>query len=57
MGSQMSRAGYVVCPIPRERQPVLDRLTSASRRFPVHALVELDVTRAAERIRLAQPDP
>ena len=42
-------------PIPKERQPVLDRLTSASRRFQVHALVELDVTTAAERIRHAQP--
>ncbi|XKF79183.1 2-oxo acid dehydrogenase subunit E2 [Humibacillus xanthopallidus] len=55
MGSRVSRAGYVVRPIPRERQPVLDRLSSASRRFHVHALVELDVTRAAEQIRLAQP--
>ena len=47
--------GYVLHPIPKERQPILDRLTSASRRFQVHALVELDVTTAAERIRHVQP--
>jgi len=47
--------GYALHPIPKERQPVLDRLTSASRRFQVHALVELDVTTAAERIRHVQP--
>ncbi|TQM57878.1 2-oxo acid dehydrogenase subunit E2 [Humibacillus xanthopallidus] len=48
-------ASYVLRPIPKERQPVLDRLTSASRRFQVHALVELDVTDAGERIREARP--
>ena len=47
--------GYVVRPIPKERQPVLDRLTSASRRFQVHALVELDVTAAAERLPRSEP--
>jgi pyruvate/2-oxoglutarate dehydrogenase complex dihydrolipoamide acyltransferase (E2) component len=47
--------GYVVRPVPRARQPVLDRLTSASRRFQVHALVELDVTAAAERLRRSEP--
>jgi pyruvate/2-oxoglutarate dehydrogenase complex dihydrolipoamide acyltransferase (E2) component len=45
---------YVVRPIPKARQPVLDRLTGASRRFQVHALVELDVTEAAERLRRSQ---
>jgi pyruvate/2-oxoglutarate dehydrogenase complex dihydrolipoamide acyltransferase (E2) component len=47
--------GYALRPIPKERQPVLDRLTGASRRFQVHALVELDVTTAAERIPHLQP--
>jgi pyruvate/2-oxoglutarate dehydrogenase complex dihydrolipoamide acyltransferase (E2) component len=49
-----SAAGYVLRPIPKARQPVLDRLTSASRRFQVHALVELDVTTAAEQLRRAE---
>ena len=35
---------------PRNRQPVLDRLAGASRRFQVHALVELDVTAPKARI-------
>lgn len=47
--------GYVVRPIPRERQPVLDRLVGASRRFQIHALVELDVTRPRARIVDSQP--
>ena len=47
-------ASYVLRPVPRERQPVLDRLTSASRRFQVHALVELDVTVAADRLHRAE---
>lgn len=34
---------------------MLDRLASASRRFQVHALVELDVTTAAERLLDARP--
>src|SRR5690242_11445282 len=46
-------ASYVLRPIPMARQPVLDRLTSASRRFQVHALVELDVTMAADRLHRA----
>jgi pyruvate/2-oxoglutarate dehydrogenase complex dihydrolipoamide acyltransferase (E2) component len=50
------QAGYVVRPIPRGRQPVLDRLAGASRRFQVHALIELDVSRAAERIRTSSED-
>lgn len=47
--------GYVVRPIPRERQPVLDRLVGASRRFQVHALVELDVTEPRARLVEAEP--
>ena len=47
--------GYSVRPIPRERRPVLDRLWSASRKAQVHALVELDVTRARDLIALAEP--
>ena len=42
---------YRLRAVPPERQPVLDRLTSASRRFQVHALLELDVTEASSRIR------
>ena len=34
---------------------MLDRLAGASRRFQVHALVELDVTEATSRIRDADP--
>lgn len=41
---------YAVRPIPRERRPVLDRLSGASRRFQVHALVELDVAEASREI-------
>ena len=47
--------GYVTHPVPRERRPVLDRLAGASRRFPVHALVEMDVTEAKRRIEDAEP--
>jgi pyruvate/2-oxoglutarate dehydrogenase complex dihydrolipoamide acyltransferase (E2) component len=39
--------GYGLRRVPPERQPVLDRLAGASRRFQVHALLELDVTQAA----------
>ena len=49
------RSGYAVAPVPKERQPVLDRLAGANRRFQVHALVELDVTEAASRIEAAVP--
>ena len=42
-------------PIPRERRPVLDRLAGASRRFPVHALMELDVTEPSARLADAEP--
>ena len=54
-GDHTLPVGYVVRRIPTGRQPVLDRLAGASRRFQVHALVELDVTRAAERMR-ADPE-
>lgn len=47
--------GYVVRPVPRDRQVVLDLLIRASRRFPIHALVELDVGRASALIREADP--
>ncbi len=56
-GSPVTSAGapgYVVRPIPRDRQPVLDRLVSASRKFQVHALMELDVSVARERIAAAE---
>lgn len=47
--------GYVLSPVPRNRRPVLDRLASASRRFQVHALVELDVSEPSARIAAAEP--
>ena len=50
-----SPAGYVVRRVPRERRPVLDRLAGASRRFQVHALVELDVGEASARIAASEP--
>ena len=53
--SGSERPGYVVTPVPKNRQPVLDRLAGASRRFQVHALVEFDVTEAAARIADADP--
>lgn len=46
---------YAVRPVPRERQPVLDRLAGASRRFTVHALLEVDVTQPARWIAHAEP--
>lgn len=48
-------AGYVVRPLPRNRQVVLDVLTGAARRFPVHGLVEFDVGSASLRIVDSQP--
>jgi hypothetical protein len=47
--------GYALRPVPRDRQPVLDRLAGASRRFQVHALLEFDVTEAKARIADAEP--
>jgi len=46
---------YVLSPVPKNRRPVLDRLASASRRFQVHALVELDVSGPSARIATAEP--
>jgi pyruvate/2-oxoglutarate dehydrogenase complex dihydrolipoamide acyltransferase (E2) component len=42
--------GYVVRAVPKNRQPVLDRLAGASRRLQVHALIELDVTNATTKM-------
>ena len=50
-----SGRGYALRPLPPERQPVLDRLAGASRRFQVHALLELDVTAASGYIASSQP--
>ncbi len=47
--------GYTLQPVPSERLPVLDRLAGASRRFQVHALVELDVSEPKRRIEDADP--
>jgi pyruvate/2-oxoglutarate dehydrogenase complex dihydrolipoamide acyltransferase (E2) component len=46
---------YLVRPVPPERRPVLDRLVGASRRFQVHALLELDVTDAKACISAVEP--
>lgn len=46
---------YVVRAVPRDRQPILDRLAGASRRFQVHALLELDVTAPAALIDASEP--
>jgi hypothetical protein len=48
-------AGYVVRAIPADRLVVLDWLTRASRRYPVHGLVEFDVSVARPRISGAEP--
>lgn len=48
-------AGYVVRPVPRSRQVVLDALTGAARRFPVHGLVEFDVGQASDRLAESEP--
>jgi hypothetical protein len=42
----MDDPGYTLRRIPRARRPVIDRLAGASRRYQVHALVELDVSEA-----------
>ena len=44
---------YVVQPLPRYREVVLDRLIGAARRFPVHALVEFDVGEARSRLAVS----
>ncbi len=55
MANTVEGPGYAVTRVPKERRPVLDRLAGASRRFQVHALIELDVTRAATLIAHADP--
>jgi len=47
----MTRAGFEVMPFPRERHDVVDALEIGVRRHMVHALLELDVTRARQLIR------
>lgn len=42
-------------PVPPHRQVVLDMLSSATRRFPIHGIVELDVGRAKECMAGADP--
>ncbi|HEX6232711.1 MAG TPA: 2-oxo acid dehydrogenase subunit E2 [Jiangellaceae bacterium] len=42
---------YRVQRVPRGRQVVLDVLAGAAQRYPVHALVEFDVTVAEQRLR------
>lgn len=49
------KPGYVVRPVPRNRQVVLDMLTGAARRFPVHGLVEFDVGQASGRLAESEP--
>lgn len=50
-----SGESYVVRPVPRARHVVLDMLTGAKRRFPVHALVELDVAHASSLLARSEP--
>jgi pyruvate/2-oxoglutarate dehydrogenase complex dihydrolipoamide acyltransferase (E2) component len=47
----MGHARFQVKPFPRERHNVVDALAVGARRHMVHALVELDVTRARQLIR------
>ena len=47
----MSRAPFEVKPFPRARHDVVDALEVGVRRHMVHALLELDVTRARQLIR------
>ena len=47
----MTRAPFEVRPFPRERRDVVDALEVGVRRHMVHALLELDVTRARELLR------
>jgi pyruvate/2-oxoglutarate dehydrogenase complex dihydrolipoamide acyltransferase (E2) component len=51
----MDDPGYTLRRIPRARRPVIDRLAGASRRYQVHALVELDVSEAKERMARTEP--
>jgi pyruvate/2-oxoglutarate dehydrogenase complex dihydrolipoamide acyltransferase (E2) component len=47
----MSRASFQVRPFPRERHDIVDALEIGVGRHMVHALLELDVTRARQLIR------
>jgi pyruvate/2-oxoglutarate dehydrogenase complex dihydrolipoamide acyltransferase (E2) component len=47
----MARAPFEVRPFPRERRDIVDALEVGVRRHMVHALLELDVTRARRLIR------
>ena len=47
----MSRAPFEVKPFPRERHDIVDALEVGVRRHMVHALLELDVTRARQLLR------
>ena len=47
----MSRAPFQVMPFPRGRHDIVDALEVGVRRHMVHALLELDVTRARQLIR------
>lgn len=47
----MSRSGFQAVPFPRERRNIVDALEVGARRHVVHALVEVDVTRARQLIR------
>jgi pyruvate/2-oxoglutarate dehydrogenase complex dihydrolipoamide acyltransferase (E2) component len=51
MLAPMTRAPFEVRPFPRERHDVVDALEIGVRRHVVHALLELDVTVARQRIR------
>jgi pyruvate/2-oxoglutarate dehydrogenase complex dihydrolipoamide acyltransferase (E2) component len=42
---------YRVVPYPAQRQAVLDVLAAASRQYPIHGLIEADVTAAREALR------
>ncbi|MGE5285725.1 MAG: hypothetical protein ACM3ML_00680 [Micromonosporaceae bacterium] len=48
-------AGYAVRRAPCNRQVVLDLLTGAARRFPVHRLAEFDVGQASSRLAESEP--
>ncbi len=47
----MGRDPFTIRPFPRERQDIVDALEVGVRRHMVHALLELDVTRARQLIR------
>lgn len=50
-GAAYTHQPYRVQGIRRSRQVILDVLAGAARRYPVHALVEFDVTTAEQRLR------